>query len=281
MSTYTQAETKTVKVNGLAFAYRELGPKNGLPVILLHHITAGLDDWDPSVVDGIAESHHVIAFDNRGVGRSEGQTPDDVAAMAHDAEAFIDALGLKKVDLFGFSLGGFVAQVIAKERPTLVRKIILAGTGPAGGTGIAKIGEVLQTAMQRSAAEKKHPKTLLFFTPTLSSQKSAGEFLTRLSERTADKDSTVSNETIQAQAVAITKWGSSPANDLKAITQPVLVANGHNDIIVPTVNSYLLQQNLPDAELVLYPDSGHGAHFQYPGRFTRQVTEFLDRPDGG
>ena len=276
MSTYTRTETKTVKVNGLAFAYRELGPKNGVPVVFLHHLTAGLDDWDPSVVDGIAESHHVIAFDNRGVGRSEGQTPDDVHAMAHDAEAFVDTLGLKKVDLFGYSLGGFVAQVIAKERPTLVRKIILAGTGPAGGAGIAKIGEVLQTAMQRSAAEKKHPKTFLFFTQSLSSQKSVGEFLSRLGERTVDKDATVSNETIQAQAVAITRWGRSPVNDLKAITQPVLVANGDDDTMFPTVNSFELYQKLPNATLSIFPDASHGGIFQYHGEFVRQAVTFLD-----
>jgi pimeloyl-ACP methyl ester carboxylesterase len=276
VSAYIRAETKTVKVNGLTFAYRELGPKTGVPVVFLHHLTAGLDDWDPSVVDGIAESHHVIAFDNRGVGRSEGQTPDDVHAMAHDAEAFVDALGLKKVDLFGYSLGGFIAQVIAKERPTLVRKIILAGTGPAGGAGIAKIGEVLQTAMQRSAAEKKHPKAFLFFTPSVFSQKSAGEFLTRLSERSADKDAAVSNETIQAQAVAITKWGTSPANDLKAITQPVLVANGDDDTMFPTVNSFELYQKLPNATLSIFPDASHGGIFQYHGEFVRQAVTFLD-----
>jgi len=245
-------------------------------VIFLHHLTAGLDDWDPSVVDGIADSHHVIAFDNLGVGNSEGQTPDDVNAMAHDAEAFVDALGLKKVDLFGYSLGGFVAQVIAQERPTLVRKIILAGTGPAGGAGIAKIGEVLQTAMQRSAAEKKHPKSFLFFTPSPSSQKSANEFLTRLSERTTDKDATVSNETIQAQAVAITKWGMSPVNDLKAITQPVLVANGDADTMFPTVNSLELYKELPNATLSIFPDASHGAIFQYHREFVRQALTFLD-----
>jgi pimeloyl-ACP methyl ester carboxylesterase len=276
VSAYIRTETKTVKVNGVAFAYRELGPKNGIPVVFLHHLTAGLDDWDPSVVDGIAESHHVIAFDNRGVGRSEGQTPDDVHAMAHDAAAFVDALGLKKVDLFGYSLGGFIAQVIAKERPTLVRKIILAGTGPAGGAGIAKIGEVLQTAMQRSAAERKHPKTFLFFTPSLTSQKSASEFLTRLSERTADKDAAVSNETIQAQAVAITKWGTSPANDLRAITHPVLVANGDDDTMFPTVNSFELYQKLPNATLSIFPDASHGGIFQYHGEFVRQAVTFLD-----
>jgi pimeloyl-ACP methyl ester carboxylesterase len=276
MSTYDQAATKTLMVNGLAFAYRELGPKNAVPVVFLHHITAGLDDWDPSIVDGIAENRHVIAFDNRGVGRSEGQTPDTVAAMAQDAAAFIEALGLNKVDLFGYSLGGFVAQVIAQERPALVRKIILAGTGPAGGTGIAKIGEVLQAAMRRSAAEKKHPKNFLFFTSSASSQESAQEFLSRLNERTADKDAPVSNETIQAQAVAITKWGLSGANELTAITHPVLVVNGDADIMFPTVNCFELFQRLPNAKLSIFPDASHGGIFQYHLEFVRQATAFLD-----
>jgi pimeloyl-ACP methyl ester carboxylesterase len=276
MSAYQQAETKTVRVNGFAFAYRELGPQNGVPVVFLHHLTAGLDDWDPSIVDGVAQKHWVIAFDNRGVGRSEGETPNDVHAMAHDAEAFIDALELRRVDLLGYSLGGFIAQVIAEERPALVRKIILAGTGPAGGVGIARIGEVLQGAMQRSAVEKKHPKNFLFFTPSEFSQKSAGEFLTRLGERTTDKDAAVSNEAIQAQAVAITKWGMSRANDLNAITQPVLVANGDEDGMVPTVNSFELFQRLPNAKLSIFPDASHGGIFQYHGEFVRQAVNFLD-----
>ena len=276
MSAYQQAETKTVKVNGLAFAYRELGPRHGVPVIFLHHLTAGLDDWDPSVLDGVAHSHRVIAFDNRGVGKSEGRTPNEVRAMAHDAEAFIDALGLKQVDLLGYSLGGFIAQVIAQERPALVRKIILAGTGPAGGAGIARIGEVLQAAMQRSAAEKKHPKNFLFFTASDFSQQSAAAFLSRLGERTDDKDTPVSNETIQAQAMAITQWGMSPANDLTAITQPVLVANGDEDTMVPTVNSFELFQRLPNARLSIFPDAGHGGIFQYHGEFVRQAVDFLD-----
>jgi pimeloyl-ACP methyl ester carboxylesterase len=275
MSAYLQAETKTVEVNGLAFAYRELGPRSGVPVIFLHHLTASLDDWDPTVVDGIAQNHWVIAFDNRGVGRSEGETPDDVTSMAHDAEAFIDALKLKRVDLLGYSLGGFIAQVIAQERPALVRKIILAGTGPAGGEGISRIGEVLQGAMRQSSLKSKHPKNFLFFTPSESSQKSADDFLGRIGERTTDKDAAVSNEAIQAQAVAITKWGMSPANDLSAITQPVLIANGDEDVVVPTINSFELFERLPNAKLSIFPDASHGGIFQYHGEFVRQAVEFL------
>jgi pimeloyl-ACP methyl ester carboxylesterase len=273
---YSQSATKTIAVKGLSFAYRELGPSKGIPVILLHHLTANLDDWDPSIVDGLAQNHRVIAFDNRGVGRSEGTTPDDVTEMAHDAEAFIDALGLNQVDLLGFSLGGFIAQVIAQERPSLVRRIIIAGAGPAGGAGIAKIGEVLQGAIQRAGTEKKHPKHFLFFTPSAASQKSADEFLARLSQRSKDKDAPTSDQAIYAQVVAISKWGSVEPNDLTSITQPVLVANGDDDVMVPTANSFELFAKLPNATLAIYPDSSHGGIFQYHDEFLRQASSFLD-----
>jgi pimeloyl-ACP methyl ester carboxylesterase len=157
-STFSTAVTKTVDINGTSFVYREIGDKAGIPVVFLHHLTAVLEDWDPAVVDGLAKSRPVIVFDNRGVGGSEGKTPDNVADMAKDAMAFIDALGLTKVDLLGFSLGGFIAQVIARERPGLVRRIILAGTAPAGGEGITSVGTVLQEALTRAGTENRHPK---------------------------------------------------------------------------------------------------------------------------
>lgn len=276
MTSYSQSATKSIKVKGVSFAYRELGPSKGAPIVLLHHLTANLDDWDPSVLDGLAQNRRVIAFDNRGVGKSEGKTPDDVTEMAHDAEAFIDALGLRQVDLLGFSLGGFIAQVIAQERPSLVRKIIIAGAGPAGGTGIAKIGDVLQGAVQRAGREKKHPKHFLFFTPSASSQKAADEFLARLNQRSEDKDAPTTNETIYAQVVAISKWGSMATNDLQSISQPVLVANGDGDVMVPTSNSFELFSNLPNATLAIYPDASHGGIFQYHTDFLRQATTFLD-----
>ena len=159
MSTsFENAATKSVDVNGTKFVYRELGNPGGVPVVMLHHLTAVLEDWDPRVVDGLAAKHHVIAFDNRGVGGSGGSTPQTVDEMAGDAVAFIRALGFRKVDLFGFSLGGFVSQVIAQQHPDLVRKIILAGTGPAGGEGIANVGAVLQDAFGKAGASNKHPK---------------------------------------------------------------------------------------------------------------------------
>jgi pimeloyl-ACP methyl ester carboxylesterase len=162
---FQNAATRTIQVKDTRMVYRELGERGGVPVVFLHHLTAVLDDWDPKVLDGIAGSHHVVIFDNRGVGGSGGQTPVSVADMAEDAIAFIEALGFAQVDLFGFSLGGFVAQVIAQTRPELVRKIVLAGTGPAGGVGISDVGTILQGAFQRAGAEHKHPKHFLCSSP--------------------------------------------------------------------------------------------------------------------
>src|SRR6202022_1914806 len=165
-NTYADALTKTVDVNGTSFTYRETGQKNDIPVVLLHHLTAVLDDWDPRTIDSLAQKHRVIVFNNRGVGGSKGTTPDTIDAMASDAVAFIRALGLSKVDLLGFSLGGFIAQVIAQKEPDLVRKIIIAGSGPAGGEGISNMDAVLQDAVAKAGASGKHPKHFLFFSQT-------------------------------------------------------------------------------------------------------------------
>ncbi len=273
--TFENAATKSVDVNGTNFVYREIGNKSGIPVVFLHHLTAVLEDWDPAIADGLAKGRPVIIFDNRGVGGSEGKTADTVADMAKDAMAFIDALEFTKVDLFGFSLGGFIAQAIAQDRPDLVRRVILAGTAPAGGEGISNAGALLQDAIAKAGAENKHPKHLLFFRPSKNSQKAADAFLSRLSERKEDRDAAVTNEAIHAQVVAITKWGMGPAGSLRSIRQPVLVVNGDNDIMVPTINSVELARNLPNAELSIFPDAGHGAIFQYHEMFTEQALRFL------
>ena len=197
---FNDAPTQTVKVDGADFAYRVIGDAGGPPIVLLHHLTGVLDDWDPAVIDGLAQQRRVIIFDNRGVGRSQGKTPDSVEAMAKDAIAFIGALGLTKVDLIGFSLGGFIAQVIAHDRPDIVRRMILAGTGPAGGKGTSNLGAILQDAFQNAAAQKKHPKHFLFFSQTETSQAAADAFLQRLQVRKNDRDPAASNETTQAQS---------------------------------------------------------------------------------
>ena len=208
-TTFDNATTKAVKVDGADFVYRAIGEAGSIPIVFLHHLTAVLDDWDPAVIDGLAQRHRVIIIDNRGVGGSEGKTPVSVAEMAKDAIAFISALGLKKIDLVGLSLGGFIAQVIAHERPDLVRRIILAGTGPAGGEGISDVTAVFQNAFQKATAEKKHPKHFLFFSQTRESQEVADAFLRRLSARKDDRDPVSSNKTIQAQML-LSRPGVTP-----------------------------------------------------------------------
>jgi len=272
---YIHTPTRTIDVNGTSFAYRLLGPGGGVPIVLLNHLAANLDNWDPRVVDGLAASHRVITFDNRGVGASKGSTPTSVAAMARDAVSFIRALGLTKVDLVGFSLGGFVSQVIAQDEPQLVRKVVLAGTGPAGGEGIDKVTSVTIKDMLRAALKFSDPKRYLFFTRTDNGERAAREFLDRLKERTNDRDAAISPLAFRAQLKAIHRWGLAAPADLSRINQPVLVANGDSDRMVPSSNSADLARRLPNSDLVLYSDAGHGGVFQYHDDFVTKVLAFL------
>lgn len=269
------APTLHVDVDGTGFAYRQLGPETGVPIVFFNHLAAELDRWDPRVVDGIAAKRRVIVFDNRGVGASAGKTPATVEAMARDAVAFIRALGFAQVDLLGFSLGGFIAQVIAQEQPQLVRKLILAGTGPAGGTGIDRVTSITIRDMIKAALTLKHPEYHLFFTKTRNGRRAAREFLARLSERSAHRDRPVSIPAFLAQLKAIHAWGRQPAADLSRIRHPVLVANGDHDKMVPSSNSVDLARRLPNAELVLYEDAGHGGIFQRHEAFVKTALEFL------
>lgn len=273
---YKDTPTKTVEIDGARFAYRQLGPNGGTPVIFLNHLGAVLDNWDPRVIDGIAASHPVITFDNRGIGASKGKTPHSVAAMARDAVAFIRALEFDQVDLLGFSLGGFVAQVIAQEEPQLVRKIVLAGTGPAGGEGIDKVSSLTIGDMARGALTLKDPKYYLFFTKTANGRSAARQFLKRLKERTENRDKSISPIAFRRQLKAIHAWGRQEPTDLGGIEQPVLVANGDQDRMVPSSNSVDLARRLPNAQLTLYSDAGHGGIFQYHDEFVDEVLKFLE-----
>ena len=247
-----------------------------MPVVFLNHLAAVLDNWDPRVIDGIAEKRRVIVFDNRGIGASGGSTPNSVEAMARDAIAFIRALGFDQVYLFGFSLGGMVSQVIAQDQPQLVRKLILAGTGPAGGEGIDKVTRITLRAMARGAVTFKDPKTYLFFTRTQNGRKAAREFLERLKERTQDRDKAISPISFRAQLKAIHAWANQQPSDLSNIRQPALIANGDQDRMVPSSNSVELARRLPNARLKLYPDAGHGGVFQYHQEFVAEALDFLE-----
>ncbi|ANE81516.1 alpha/beta hydrolase [Mycobacterium adipatum] len=275
MTTWKDTPTRTVNVGGVPFAYRELGTGTGVPVVFLHHFTAVLDDWDPRIVDGIAAHHRVIAFDNRGVGATGGTVPPTVEQMGSDAIAFIRALGLEQVDLFGFSLGGGVAQMVALQAPELVRRMILAGTGPRGGGGIDKMATIVGTAYLKAFLTWSDPRNFLFFPRTADGKAAAGDYLHRLKERTRDRDKKITLRAGVNQLRAIRHAGQSQPDDLSVITQPVLVANGDHDLMVASEHSNDMARRLPNAELKIYPNSGHGGVFQYHREFVATALQFL------
>src|SRR5215217_1433531 len=274
-TTWKDAPTQTIDAGDVQFAYRQLGPSTGVPVVFLTHLAAVLDNWDPRVVDGIAARHLVITFDNRGVGASSGATPTTIEEMARDAVSFIRALGVDQVDIFGFSMGGMIAQVIAQQQPRLVRKMIIAGTGPAGGDGIDKVTRISYLDTARGLLTRRDPKEFLFFTRTPNGRRAAKEFLARLEERTDHRDKAVSVGAFRAQLKAIHRWGLQTPADLGHIHQPVLVMNGESDKMVPTENTVDLDRRLPNSQLVVYPDAGHGGVFQFHEDFVKRALEFL------
>lgn len=269
------APTQTIEVGKIRFAYRDLGPRDGVPVVFLHHFTAVLDDWDPRVIDGISAERRVITFDNRGVGGTSGRVPTTISAMTDDTIAFITALGLDQIDLVGFSMGGFISQVIAERRPELVRRIVLAGTGPAGGDGIGKVTPKLVGDMLHGLVTFKDPKQFLFFTRTANGKAAAADLLARLKERTQDRVRPTRPLGVAAQVIALSRWGSQEPMDLGAIKHSVLIVNGEDDRMLPTKASFDLAHRLPNSSLRIYPDAGHGGLFQCHDQFVSQVLEFL------
>lgn len=268
--------TQFISADGINFAYREYGQQNGgTPVIFLNHLAAVLDNWDPRIIDGIAAKHHVVVFDNRGVGASTGEPAKSIEQMADDAITFIQAKGFKQVDLFGFSMGGMISQEIVLKQPKLIRKMILSGTGPAGGTGISTVGRVSNWDLVRGLATRQDPKVYLFFTRTDNGKAAAKAFVQRINERTENRDKEITISAYRAQLKALKKWGSKKPADLSVIQQPVLVANGDHDRMVPTVNTYDLAKRLPNSALIIYPDAGHGGVFQFHDDFVKQSLTFL------
>ena len=278
--THNTAPTRFAQVDGIRFAYRRFGNPVGTPIVLLQHFMGNLDNYDPAITDALATSREVILTDNAGIGLSTGAAPQNVAGMARDAASLVDALGLEHVDLFGFSMGGYVAQQIAVDRPELVHRLVLVGTGPRGGEGMAQLAPDTAPLFGKVYEPQDLMWLPIFFSPSESSQAAGRRFLERIRARTEDRDAPVSEGTVAAHSVAAREWGASSPGSfdyLKRIPHPALVVNGSHDIVVPTVNSYILQQNLPNAELILFPDSNHGSHFQFTETFNRCATDFLDR----
>jgi pimeloyl-ACP methyl ester carboxylesterase len=275
----TTAPTELLRVKDETYAYRRIGGGFRRPLLCLQHFTGTLDNWDPAVTDPLGNGREVILFDNAGVGRSTGKVPTTVADMAAHALQFLDGLCVRSCDVLGFSLGGMVAQQMAVDRPSSIRRMILVGTAPRGGEDIMHL-EKPSLAKHLGDPTLKGYAVLqrIFFAPTASSQAAGGAFIERLAHRTEDLDTPSGPDVAAAQMAAFREWEQSSGirfADLKGIHQPTLVVNGVHDEMIPVSNSYRLAENLPNAVLLAYPDSGHGSLFQFHESFTRQAAAFL------
>jgi len=274
--------TQFVEANGIRFAYRRWGKEGKLPLAFNQHFTGNLDNWDPAVLDGLAEEREVIIFNNAGIASSTGEVPTTFAGMAKNATAFIAALGLKQVDLLGFSIGGMVAQQIVIDRPDLIRRLILVGTAPRNLDAGGGQGYLTPEAQSIFGAAYDPPENLwlkVMFTDSELGQAAGREFLKRYLSRTEDRDAPISEKVAPAQLAALAQWGDHPGERfvyLRDIQKRTLVVNGVHDVIVYTVNSLYLVQNLPNAKLILYPDANHGSWYQYNEDFVLEVNRFLD-----
>jgi pimeloyl-ACP methyl ester carboxylesterase len=281
MTSYSSLPDKQVGAQGgVDYAYRDAG-QGDPPLILLQHFRGNLDNWDPALVDDLAAARRVVAFDNAGVGGSTGTTPHAIEPMAHEAIAFITAMGFTRVDILGFSIGSFVAQEIALIRPDLVRRLILASAAPKGADGIhGWAPEVIGAVGNPETSPEQYLG--VFFTSSPSSRKAGQEALGRMYSRTQDRDAPTTWDVREAQYDAVCSWGipdHAALQRLAGISQPVLVANGDSDPMIPPRYSHLIAGLLPHAAVKIYPDAAHGFLFQHHAEFAADVTEFLAGPD--
>ena len=273
------APTQLLTVKDQTYAYRRFGSGPAAPLLFLQHFTGTLDNWDPAVTDPLAQRGEVILFESAGLGRSGGKVPETVAGMARHALAFLEALGLDSCDVLGYSLGGMVAQQMALDRPSIFRKMILVATAPRGGEDIMHVDKPgLAKFLQDPNLKGYSVLQKIFFDQTPSSQAAGEAFVNRLIERKEDRERVSGPEVARAQIVAFRDWEKFRGQrfaDLAAICQPTLVVNGIHDTMIPISNSYWLVENLPNAVLLAYPNSGHGSLFQFHDSFTRQAKAFL------
>jgi pimeloyl-ACP methyl ester carboxylesterase len=270
------AETRTLEAAGVGFAYRRFGRPAELPLVMLQHFRGNLDNWDPALTDALAAAREVILVDYPGVGSARGYFGPTIADTARHIIAFVDELGLDEIDLLGFSIGGFVAQQIALVRPTLVRHLVLAATGPKG----APLMHGWREDIANAARGESKPENLLYimFAHTDSSQQKGKEFLGRFLERQEGRDAPTSDAARDAQYDAIVEWGipdHAALQRLTGIKNPTLIIQGDNDLMIPTKLSHLMAGLIPDARIRIYPDAAHGFLFQYPTEVAAEVNAFL------
>ena len=269
--------TQYVTANGVRFAYRTFGAASAVPLLLCQRFRGTMDDWDPLFLDALAAERRVIIFDNVGVGRSSGESPQSIADMAEYAAAFVRALELDQIDLLGWSMGGAVAQALALARPSMVRRLIVAGSGPGGIPGNQPMSDrVIQTATK--PVNEDEDFLYLFFDGTDARREAGRKYLARLGHRLEAPSPATRMETVRAMALALGDWRAgknSAFAQLAELKQPTLVANGVHDVMVGAYDSFVMSQHLPDAELLLYSDAGHGFLFQHAERFAERVNLFL------
>lgn len=274
---FHDAVTRSLHVDGVEIAYRELGPSEGVPLIALNHLGANLDDWDPRVVDGLATDRRVILLGYRGVGRSGGQVRDSMEQMADDVIAAVRALDLRRFDLFGLSMGGMVAQEVVRQAPELVARLILISTGPAGGPELTEMTRVMVGGTVRASLAFADPKERLFFTRSAAGKKAGHDYRRRLRERDADRDGRVALGVLRAQLSAVHRWGEARLSTIARFGGPVLVLHGDSDRMVPVGNASALARVFPAADVTVFPDAGHGAAFQNHLEVIVAVRAFLYR----
>jgi pimeloyl-ACP methyl ester carboxylesterase len=275
LSPHQSAPTQFVEANGIRYAYRRFGKPNGVPIVLNQHFRGTMDYWDPLVTDRLAKHREIILFNNAGISSSSGEVPPSIPQMGANAISFVRALGFSKIDTLGFSIGGMVAQEIALQGPELVRRLILVGTGPRG----ADMSTSQSAAIFAGTYDPpEHLWLAVLFGPSTASRAAGLAFLERKHRRT-NRDPEVGEDAASRQREAIGNYivgGAGAQSQLNTIRQPTAIFQGSNDVIIPTMNSYVLQQKLPHAQLILYPDANHGSFYQYPDLFVSHAALFLD-----
>jgi pimeloyl-ACP methyl ester carboxylesterase len=296
MATAQTAVTQYVDAsNGVRFAYRRLGPDTGIPLVAHIHYRANMDLWDPLFLNTLSKTRSVIIFDQSGVGRSSGEVRDYYQGWADDLISFVDALGIKQIDLLGFSMGGIAVQFTAVTAPHLVRKLVCAGTS-APVPMVETVNDVVwpraqpdrrylgALASSESAHDDEEALYISFFYETAHGRTAFDAYWKRLSERNAEPlnlrllDAKVGGQRQLAAAgkEAVNSSESGLFTKLPDLKMPVLIANGDNDVLIPSSRSWELFQQIPHAQLIMYPKAGHGFIWQYAELFGEAVNRFLD-----